>query len=87
MSVTVHLSPLRTQDRPARRRRSLRRVMTVSPMAVWVPSCSVISRVPCTVPLRIRSFRARRFRVMTDSRESLTSKVALPARRSVRHAL
>src|SRR5699024_12421904 len=43
-SLIVQVSPLRTQSLPLRRRRLLRRVMTVSPTPAVVPSVSATSR-------------------------------------------
>lgn len=66
-SVTIHRSPLRTQAWPLRRRRSLWRVMTRSPLDAAVPSCRTASRVGFTVPSMIRSARARVLRMVTVS--------------------
>jgi hypothetical protein len=67
--------------------RLLSRVMIVSPTPAAVPSRSSTSRSGFSVLLRIRSARARRFRVVTSSWVSAISTETSPASRSARQAL
>ncbi|MFC5040567.1 hypothetical protein [Ornithinimicrobium kibberense] len=79
-SRTCHRSPFLTQDPSAARRvRSLRRVITVSPALASVPSPRATSRPEgCPVDSR-RSVRARWFSSRTVSRVAASSRLDRPA--------
>ncbi len=81
--------------RPARSRRSLRRVMIVSPTAARVPSCRSISRSASMRPSRMSSVRARWFegsdclvRVADEHGRPAGAGVRAPSQvRGIRHRL